>query len=148
MRADRPVRVQHRSGALWMLNTAGLTAIRAPAADHPGLERGEGGWLTGRLWRADDWLRSRLPQSGPPGLTRVGTALLRHGITGVTDATPDLDDWSIAAISDAMAQGDLPSTSSARPSALRCPATRGGRAPPPGHTRSCWPTRGCPGTTT
>ena len=108
MRADRPVRVQHRSGALWMLNSAGLTAIGAPAADHPGLERGEDGWLTGRLWRADDWLRSRLPQSGPPGLTRVGAALLRHGITGVTDATPDLDDWSIAAISDAMAQGDLP----------------------------------------
>ena len=63
---------------------------------------------TGRLWRADAWLRSRLPGSGPPGLAGVGAALLRHGITAVTDATPDLDAAAIAAISDAMARGDLP----------------------------------------
>jgi predicted amidohydrolase YtcJ len=108
LRADRPVRVQHRSGALWLLNTAALTAIGAPASGHPGLERDQDGRPTGRLWRADDWLRSRLPRSGPPGLARVGAALLRHGITAVTDATPDLDDQSMAAISDAMARGHLP----------------------------------------
>jgi predicted amidohydrolase YtcJ len=124
----RPLRVQHRSGALWMLNTAALAAIGAdrsdfpgaehpeagppgddhPGANHPGIERDEDGRPTGRLWRADAWLRARLPRSSPPDLACVGAALLRHGIVAVTDATPDLDDQSIAAISDAMARGDLP----------------------------------------
>ena len=48
LRADRPVRIQHRSGALWILNTIALAAIGAiapgpsrprPRASHPG-ERG------------------------------------------------------------------------------------------------------------
>jgi predicted amidohydrolase YtcJ len=38
----------------------------------------------------------------------VGAALLRYGVTAVTDATPDLDDRSVAAIGDAMARGKLP----------------------------------------
>jgi len=95
LRADRPVRIQHRSGALWMLNTAALAAIGGLAPN-------------GRLWRADAWLRSRLPGSGPPGLAPVGAALLGRGITAVTDATPDLDAAAITAISDAMDRGDLP----------------------------------------
>jgi predicted amidohydrolase YtcJ len=107
-RADRPVRVQHRSGALWMLNTAALTAIGAIRADHPGVERDAGGRPTGRLWRADAWLRSRLPAAGPPGLTGVGAALLGHGITAVTDATPDLDASAITAIGQAMTRQLLP----------------------------------------
>jgi predicted amidohydrolase YtcJ len=122
LRPERPVRVQHRSGALWLLNTAALAAIGAAGAEHPGIERGADGRPNGRLWRADDWLRSRLPCSGPPGLARVGGTLLRHGITAVTDATPDLDDQDIAAISDAMARGHLPQ----RPRASRltqCTAT-------------------------
>ena len=111
LRADLPVRIQHRSGALWMLNTAALAAIgiTAPAAlSHPGIERDANGRPTGRLWRADAWLRSRLPDTGPPDLTRVGAALLGHGITAVTDATPDLDPRAIAAIEQAMAGGLLP----------------------------------------
>jgi predicted amidohydrolase YtcJ len=107
-RADRPVRVQHRSGALWVLNTAALTAIGAIRADHSGVERDAGGRPTGRLWRADAWLRSLLPAAGPPDLTGVGAALLGHGITAVTDATPDLDASAITAIGQAMTRGILP----------------------------------------
>jgi predicted amidohydrolase YtcJ len=107
-RADLPVRIQHRSGALWILSTAALTAIGAKTATHPGVERDVNGYPTGRLWRADAWLRSRLPTSGPPDLTEVGAALLGHGITAVTDATPDLDAHAIAAIEQAMADGVLP----------------------------------------
>ncbi len=108
LHARRPVRVQHRSGALWMLNSAALAAIGAGhGADHPGLERGPDGQPDGRLWRADAWLRSRLPPAGPPGLAAVGAALLRYGITAVTDATPDLDARAIAAVGEAMARGDL-----------------------------------------
>ncbi|WP_163506486.1 amidohydrolase family protein [Fodinicola acaciae] len=94
LRSDVPVRVQHRSGALWLLNTAALTAIGTEQAD-------------GRLWRADRWLRSRLPASDPPDLGEVGTRLLRAGITAVTDATPDLDPTAIDAITGAMASGAL-----------------------------------------
>ncbi len=108
LRADLPVRIQHRSGALWILNTAALTAISADTATNPGVERGADGRPTGRLWRADAWLRSRLPATAPPGLTQVGATLLGHGITAVTDATPDLDAPAIAAIEQAMADGVLP----------------------------------------
>ena len=108
LRADRPVRIQHRSGALWMLNSAALAALSADGAHHPGLERGADGRPNGRLWRADDWLRGRLPRAGPPSLARVGADLLRHGVTAVTDATPDLDDQAIAAITEAMSRGELP----------------------------------------
>jgi len=107
-RADRPVRIQHRSGALWILNTAALAAIGVNTAAHPGVERDANGHPTGRLWRADAWLRSRLPATGPPGLTQVGATLLGHGITAVTDATPDLGARAIAAIKQAVAHGVLP----------------------------------------
>ncbi|MBA9006356.1 amidohydrolase family protein [Thermomonospora cellulosilytica] len=107
LRADRPVRVQHRSGALWVLNTAALTAVGA--MDGPsGVERDAAGRPTGRLWRADEWLRSRLPPAGPPDLGPVGAALLRYGVTEVTDATPDLDPTAVQAITDAMRSGALP----------------------------------------
>jgi predicted amidohydrolase YtcJ len=111
LRAGLPVRIQHRSGALWILNTTALAAIGAsvPGASlHPGVERDANGHPTGRLWRADAWLRSRLPATGPPDLTQVGAALLAHGITAVTDATPDLDTHAITAIEQAMARGALP----------------------------------------
>ena len=112
LRADVPVRLQHRSGALWMLNTAALTSIGAVGpggAFHPGMERDADGRPNGRLWRADGWLREHLPPSGLPGLAQVGAALLSYGITAVTDCTPDLDGRAIAAISDAMLRGYLPS---------------------------------------
>jgi predicted amidohydrolase YtcJ len=122
LRADVPVRVQHRSGALWMVNSAGLAALGlggfrgvAPpgwrstiTTEHPGIERDAGGRPTGRLWRADDWLRGRLPSRELPSLAVIGAQIRGYGITAVTDATPDLDDAAIVAISDAMLRGELP----------------------------------------
>jgi predicted amidohydrolase YtcJ len=111
LRADAPVRIQHRSGALWMLNTAALVAIGLlpPGEEgHPGVERDATGRPTGRLWRADAWVRDRLPRRALPDLAPVGRELLGHGIAAVTDATPDLAPQAIAAISDALRAGDLP----------------------------------------
>jgi predicted amidohydrolase YtcJ len=108
LHAGRPVRIQHRSGALWIVNTAGLRALELAAADHPGIERGPDGAPTGRLWRADDWLRTRLPRTQPPDLRPVGERLARLGITHVTDATPDLDAAALSAIGGAMHSGALP----------------------------------------
>ncbi|GAF44720.1 amidohydrolase family protein [Rhodococcus wratislaviensis] len=104
----RPVRLQHRSGAMWMLNSAAIAATGLDSADHPGVERDPTGAATGRVWRADDWLRARLPVTGPPSLATVGVALTKFGITSVTDATPDLRPSSQQAIADAMSSGDLP----------------------------------------
>lgn len=87
---DRPVRVQHRSGALWVVNTAGATALGLDDVTVPGVERDREGTVTGRLWRLDGWLAERLGRVAPD-LAAVGVRLAALGITGVTDATPDLD---------------------------------------------------------
>jgi predicted amidohydrolase YtcJ len=114
--ADRPVRVQHRSGAAWVLNSRGLAAvgIDAAAADTAeligltGIEREPDGTPTGVLFGLDRWLRDRLPPSPPPDLAAVGRRLAVCGVTGLTDATPvaALDD--LAPIAAAADRGDLP----------------------------------------
>ena len=108
LHARRPVRVQHRSGAVWFLNSAAATAVDLASGDHPGIERDESGSPTGRLWRADTWLRERLGGAGPPDLTGVGAELARFGVTGVTDATPDLAPGSLAHLIDEHVTGALP----------------------------------------
>jgi predicted amidohydrolase YtcJ len=82
--SDRPVRIQHRSGGLWTLNTRALAELGL-LDDHD----------DGRLWRADALLRDRLGDQQPPGLAAVGRRLASLGITGVTDATPELSDDTI-----------------------------------------------------
>ncbi|WP_299572477.1 amidohydrolase family protein [uncultured Williamsia sp.] len=108
LHADRPVRIQHRSGALWTVNAAAIRALRLDTADHPGVERDPLGRPTGRLWRADDLVRSRLPGAGPPALDAVGARLAGLGIVEITDATPDLDDRSLTALITAADERRLP----------------------------------------
>jgi predicted amidohydrolase YtcJ len=86
----------------------GAERLGLAAADHPGIERAPDGTPTGRLWRADDWLRERLPRSDPPDLAPVGAQLAALGVTAVTDATPDLDDHAMAALAAAVADDVLP----------------------------------------
>jgi predicted amidohydrolase YtcJ len=85
-----PVRVQDRSGALWVLNSAALAAVGAETADVSGIERDGAGRPTGRLWRLDAWLGERVGPEPPPDLAALGRELAALGITGVTDASPDL----------------------------------------------------------
>lgn len=92
---DRPVRVQHRSGGLWMLNSVALRLVAHVLDESDDVERDAHGEPTGRLWRYDDRLRPALPATSPD-LGEVGRRLARLGITGVTDATPDLDDAAIS----------------------------------------------------
>jgi len=90
-----PARVQHRSGAMWVLNSAALQAVGAEGCDLAGVERDEQGMPTGRLLRLDQWLRSRLPTgsraSFAAGLAEYAARAAAMGITGFTDATPDRD---------------------------------------------------------
>jgi predicted amidohydrolase YtcJ len=113
---DVPVRVQHRSGALWMLNSHALKALDIDRARLDGIERDGAGRPTGRLWRLDHWLQQRLAQtsaSGPasppaPDLATVGRRLASYGVTGVTDATADLPDRSLDVLTSACRSGSLP----------------------------------------
>jgi predicted amidohydrolase YtcJ len=102
----RPVRVQHRSGALWVLNTAGLAAIGAYSATVGGIERDPDGVPTGRLWRCDDWLRTALPERDAPSLRALGATLAGYGLTHLTEASPDPGPAQAAAA--AVRAGDLP----------------------------------------
>lgn len=83
----RPVRIQHRSGQLWIFNSLGLQCLGVDetAGEDP-FERVEGR-LSGRLYGADAWLRERLGGS-MPALGEASLRLARFGITGVTDASP------------------------------------------------------------
>ena len=94
--ADRPVRVQHRSGALWVLNRA---ALRATGLEH--------------ARRADaccyaDRLLSRCVPPVALDLGEVGRRLAAVGVTGVTDATPGLDEGALDLLAAAVARDDLP----------------------------------------
>jgi predicted amidohydrolase YtcJ len=82
---DTPLRIQHRSGVLWMLNSVGLARVGLP--DHP----------DGRL-RSTDRGWSDALQRRDTDLTELSARLTGFGVTGVTDATPDLSADDIAAV--------------------------------------------------
>jgi predicted amidohydrolase YtcJ len=72
-----PVRIQHRSGALWMLNSAALGRV------------GMAEYSDGRLRSADPgW--SDTVQRRETNLAELSRRITATGVTGVTDATPDL----------------------------------------------------------
>jgi len=106
---DRPARIQHRSGALWMLNSRAIDRLGLDRGEGaPGVERDASGRATGRLFRLDAWLRARLAPVAPPDLAPVGRLLARVGVTGVTDATADTDSGALALLEAAVASGALP----------------------------------------
>jgi predicted amidohydrolase YtcJ len=89
-----PVRVQHRSGVLWILNSVGLARVGLP--DHP----------DGRL-RSDDRGWSAALRRRDTGLAELSERLTGYGVTGVTDATPDLDIGDIIGLAEAHRRGEL-----------------------------------------
>jgi predicted amidohydrolase YtcJ len=104
---DRPVRIQHRTGALWIVSSRGLAELGPLAADEPGVERDAHGTPTGRLFRADALLRERL-QSEQPDLAAVGARLAALGVTGVCDASAHNAASEAALFARAAASGALP----------------------------------------
>jgi len=106
MLAHRPVRVQHRTGALWVVNSAAAALLGLDAADLPGVERDREGRPTGRLWRLDRWLASRVP-GGPASLAAVSADAAARGVTGFTDATPEATEADIADLRAAVADGTV-----------------------------------------
>jgi predicted amidohydrolase YtcJ len=91
---DRPVRVQHRSGQMWVLNSTALTLVDLAAPD-------------GRLYRMDDVLRARV-DAPPPDVTAAAAELAGQGITGVTDMTPATDPADLQLLADISTGPDFP----------------------------------------
>lgn len=81
---DRPVRIQHRSGKMWFVNTAAAKMLGFDAD------------FDGRLFRQDEWLREHVATD--IDLAAVSRELASYGVTGVTDATPSNDDETAARI--------------------------------------------------
>ena len=107
--SGRPLRIQHRSGALWMLNSAGIDRLGLDrGVDAPGVERDATGLATGRLFQLDAWLRERLGTAEAPCLAAVGRRLASFGVTGLTDATPGNGSAELRALVDAVDRGELP----------------------------------------
>jgi predicted amidohydrolase YtcJ len=103
----RPVRVQYRTGGLWVLNTKALDLALKGGESADCIERDTGDNPTGRIWRGDEWLRARLP-TPPPPLAPVGKMLVRQGITHLTDASAGTRDDTAALFTAATASKDLP----------------------------------------
>lgn len=80
---DRPLRLQDRTGALWVLNSAAMTLLSG--ALPPGAERDGEGRPTGRFWREDRWLGQALRHT-LPDLAGLGRELAGYGLTALTDA--------------------------------------------------------------
>jgi predicted amidohydrolase YtcJ len=89
---DRPVRLQHRSLHLDVLNTTAMRETRLWEVAHPSVERDPAtNEPTGRLFNAAELLRGRLPRPSFEELAAdVGQAsqqLLTWGVTSIQDAT-------------------------------------------------------------
>jgi predicted amidohydrolase YtcJ len=87
--------VQHRSGALWVVNSCGADLLGLP------------GHHDGRLWRADASLHARLPASELDHAA-VGAAAARAGVTGFTDADPRRTADDVLELHRLHQRGDLP----------------------------------------
>lgn len=88
LESRRPLRVQHRSGQLWLLNSVAIERLGLDDnRDHPGVERYRDGRASGRVFRGDEWLRGLIADDKPPCLASVSKRLASFGVTGVTDAT-------------------------------------------------------------
>ena len=88
MVSERPIRIQHRSGKMWFMNSLALQAL--------GLNDSNG-----QLFRKDAWVRERLGSAGDHwvDVAAASRLLASYGVTGITDATASNDadverDWS------------------------------------------------------
>lgn len=106
MLPDRPVRIQHRSGALWMLNSLACAVAGVDDCPTPGVDRDVSGTATGRLWRMDSWLGARVGTQAAD-LAWVSARAAAWGVTGFTDATPGLRQADVDGLADAIHSGRI-----------------------------------------
>ena len=88
---NRPIRIQHRSGRLWILNSQGLALIQYAASSLSHHERVRLSSDDGRLYDVDELLGS-LTRRQPPPIDVASRNLAAFGITGINDMTPSNDE--------------------------------------------------------
>lgn len=95
----RPVRIQHRTGRLWIFNSAGLNLLRQAQEQAqtqilpPSLPTES--WQTGRFFDADRILSSLLGRQLPP-VKLASQTLAHYGVTAFCDMTPSNDQNTFA----------------------------------------------------
>lgn len=102
----RPVRIQHRSGIRWVLNSAALERLPPELLQGSGVERDPSGRPTGPLTRMDERLRDVWP-STELDFAGVSMLALGWGVTGFTDATPFTAQCQLDPLGEAVARGDV-----------------------------------------
>lgn len=101
--ADVPLRIQHRSGRLWILNSCALNALGN--LDESPLEKSNGEY-TGRLFDADVWLRKKIGRQ-LPDIRTASARLARYGVTGFTDTSANNSLESFEQFAQWQASGEL-----------------------------------------
>lgn len=101
----RPIRIQHRSGRLWIFNSCAIEFLKQSDPSLGPLER-INGRISGRLYDGDVWLRTHL-RSAPTDLALASAHLAARGVTGVTDASYTNDVAAYAALRRAQENGAL-----------------------------------------
>lgn len=103
---EHPLRIQDRTGAVWLLNYAMLERLGSGPFPE-GVERGVTGRPTGRIWRSDRWLREKLGAQ-LPDVERLARELASLGIVGVTDTSPENGPDQSALFEQMIERGDWP----------------------------------------
>ena len=103
--SSRPVRIQHRGGRLWVLNSMALQVLGVWDRGDDPLERIDGK-LSGRLYDNDRWLRQRLGRERPD-LAEISCHLASLGVIGVTDTSPGNSPEELLWLRQAQRRGEL-----------------------------------------
>ena len=98
---SRPVRIQHRSGRLWILNSAALDLLQAERSSAEQRLPADG-----RVYDQDLLMGQRLGRQ-LPDVAAASQRLAQFGVTGLTDMTPVNDGDTLALMSQLQSDGDL-----------------------------------------
>ena len=96
-----PVRVQHRSGRLWIVNNAGLERLAGIGGNGALPFRDEG-----RFYDQDEALGNLWGRTIPT-VGEASARLASYGVTGLTDLTPHNDDTAAARFEELRSDGSL-----------------------------------------
>jgi predicted amidohydrolase YtcJ len=109
--SHRPLRIQHRSGKVWVCNTLALSELGFDrGGNEDGVEIDAQGRLTGRIVRNDPLMAQRLQQIGEsadPDIGFLSRELTRFGIVGVTDTSASNTSASADSFNNLRQQGTL-----------------------------------------
>lgn len=103
---DAPVRIQHRSGRLWILNSRGIELVREAAPEMGTLPNFQFGLQTGYFYDLDRELGGLIGRT-TPHVAAASRKLASYGIVGFTDMTPGNSTRTVQEFASWQAKGAL-----------------------------------------